>query len=315
MSKPAKKSSERRGNSGKYRSKKRGGESAPREKKKTWENKDRAGGRPKGDRPPRKREKDVQRNNEAVDKEDLIYGLHPVEESLDHSPEKIEEVWIVEKEGRKLNELAKKARSLGVLVRYRPRVYLDRLLPNLNHQGIVARRSTFVYADFSELITFSDGETVGPLLYLYGIQDPGNMGALIRSAKAFGASGVILSQRDSCGMTPAVMRASAGAAASLPIAQIRQSNVAIRELKEAGWWLLGLTMGEQMIGDFDLLRPCVFIMGAEGKGLKPSLQKHCDALLSIPMIEGWDSLNVSVSGGIAMYEWQKQQLFQRKKGS
>ncbi|MCK6510757.1 23S rRNA (guanosine(2251)-2'-O)-methyltransferase RlmB [Myxococcota bacterium] len=239
----------------------------------------------------------------AQPEHDWVFGVHAVKAFLDTRAEEAEEVILPEQAQRTHADLIHKAQESGVLVRYRPRSFLDRLLPQCNHQGVALRRRRFVYASFDAILA---EPPEGALLLLVGIQDPGNVGAILRSARAFGVRAILLSQRDTCPINQAVYKASVGAIESLQITQIRKPIEAIAALKDAGWWVLGLAPGGRLLAQFDLCRPLVFVLGAEGAGLKPSIQKHCDALLGIPMGVGWDSLNVSVSGGIALYEWQRQ---------
>lgn len=248
--------------------------------------------------------KGKKKESEAAPSPDWIYGIHAIQGALEERAAEIGELIVVEGAKGRLAGLVRAARDEGVLVRYRPRDFFDRQVPDKPHQCALARVRDFAYADADELIQ-PPTEGCGPLLLLVGVQDPGNVGALIRSAKAFGASGVLLSRRDSSGVTAVASKAAAGAAAQIPIAQVHVQQ-AIKALRDAGWWLLGLDINGEPIEQFDLQRPTVFVLGAEGKGLKPSVQKHCDACLRIPMVEGWDSLNVSVSGGVALYEWRRQ---------
>lgn len=234
--------------------------------------------------------------------ERLLYGVHPVREALAHRQEEIDEIVVCGQRGGAA-QLAEEAAELGVLVRHRPRALLDRWVPQGNHQGVVARLRSFAYLELEELL---EQDPTGPLLLLSGIQDPGNLGSLLRSARGFGAGGVLLPRRGTCGVTPAVVRASAGATESLPIARVRQLPATLQRLKEAGWWVLGLAPGGTPLAAFDLVRPTLFLLGAEGGGLPPSLQKHCDAFLQIPMAAQWDSLNVAVAGAVALYEWRRQ---------
>jgi len=246
----------------------------------------------------------------SQEEESLLYGLHPVKELLGHQPDQIEEIYLSEHPSGALVQLGKEAASLGILIRYRPRPVLDRMLPGKNHQGIAARRRSFVYAELESLLHPSEER---PLLFLSGVQDPGNLGSLLRSCKAFDGAGVVLSERESCAVTATVVKASAGAASLVPIARVRNEIQALQKLKEAGFWILGLVPGAGSVGQNDFPSPAVFVLGGEGAGLKPSLQKHCDMCLGIPMAAGWDSLNVGVCGGIVLFEWQRQVLQRAKK--
>lgn len=237
--------------------------------------------------------------------EDWAYGIHTLEEMLASPTSQIDEIVIAENARGKLVRLSQEAIAQGYLVKRRPKAFLSRLLGPVNHQGVGIKVQQFPYAELEELLPIDP--TRQALLLLVGVQDPGNLGALLRSAKAFGCAGVILTQRDGCGVTAAARKASAGAASSLAVARVRNVTQAMQQLREAGWWLLGLAgEGRDAIDRFDLDRPTVFLLGAEGKGLPPSIKKQCDALLQIPMVPGWDSLNVAASGAIALYEWHKQ---------
>ncbi len=240
-----------------------------------------------------------------MEEEEWIYGVHPVEELILNRPEEIEELLVLEHGGKAIHRVAKEAIKSGILVKYRPRNFFDRLLEGKNHQGVIAKTKSFEYTNFDEILT---DEAKGVLLFLIGVLDPGNLGALIRSARAFGARGIILNERGGCHITPAVIRASSGAVNLLPIAKIRNPSLAIKRMKERGWWIIGMATKGEFIQRFDLDRPTVFLLGEEGRGLKPSIEKQCDALLGIPMSEEWDSLNVAHAGTIALYEWQRQQL-------
>jgi 23S rRNA (guanosine2251-2'-O)-methyltransferase len=242
---------------------------------------------------------------------DLIFGVHPVRALLVEAAGEIEEVIVLEHGQRAIQQIAKEAAEAGILLRYRPRSFFDRLLPDSNHQGVIARKRSFAFSSLDELLALP---AEGAILMIVGVQDAGNLGAILRSARAFGVKAVILHERETATINDRVIKASAGAALGLSVIKIRKSFETIQALKEAGWWVLGLAPCKVSLHAFDLCRPALFLLGAEGEGLKPSLQKHCDALLGIEMQGGWDSLNVSVSAGIALYEWQRQQSVALKKG-
>lgn len=232
------------------------------------------------------------------------YGIHTLEELLASEDPAIDEIVIAGEAQGKLGSLRQQAQDQGHFIRRRPKTYLNRLLGNVNHQGVAIKLRHFAYTELSDLLVDPAQKA---LLCLVGIQDPGNMGALVRSARAFGATGVLYTQRDSCGINATVHKTSAGATSSLPIARVRNLTRALEEMRDAGWWLLGLAgEGKDELDRFDLVRPTVFLLGTEGKGLPPSIKKQCDALLRIPMVLGWDSLNVAASGAIALYEWHRQ---------
>lgn len=236
--------------------------------------------------------------------EDWAYGIHTLEEMIQGSVSEIEEIMVADQVQGKLLRLIQEASERGILVRRRPKTFLSRLLGDVNHQGVGIRVKTFPYTPLEELLQEPEGKA---LVFAVGIQDPGNLGALLRSAQALGASGVILAEREGCGINATVRKTSAGAISHIPIARVRNLTQAMQEMRDAGWWLLGLAgEGRDEIDRFDLDRPTIFLLGSEGKGLAPSVKKHCDVLIKIPMIADWDSLNVAASGAIALYEWSRQ---------
>jgi 23S rRNA (guanosine2251-2'-O)-methyltransferase len=236
---------------------------------------------------------------------EFLYGIHTLEELLKARSTEIEEIWIAQGAKGKLARLAQLANQSGYLVRYRPRTYITQQIGSVNHQGVAIRTKQFDYCDLQSLLHINNPPS--PLIFAIGIQDPGNLGALLRSARAFGVAGVILPLRNSCAITAAVHKSSVGATCDLPICRVRNINTAMRQMRDAGWWLLGLDgQAETKIDQFDLDRPAIFLLGSESTGLPPSIKKECDALLQIPMIHGWNSLNVAASGAIALYEWYRQ---------
>ena len=235
---------------------------------------------------------------------DWAYGLHTLEEMLRSQVQAIDEIIVMEGAKGKLARMAQEAQEQGLLVKFRPRTFLQRLLGDVNFQGVGIKVRDFPYVELDDLLV-APGQRA--IVFAVGLQDPGNLGALLRSSKAFGISGMIITQREGCGVTATVRKVSAGAASSMPIARVRNVTQAMRQMKEAGWWLIGLAgEGTTEIDQFDLTMPVIFLLGTEGKGLPPSVQKQCDALLRIPMVPGWDSLNVAASGAIAIYEWHRQ---------
>ncbi|TNE49204.1 MAG: 23S rRNA (guanosine(2251)-2'-O)-methyltransferase RlmB [Deltaproteobacteria bacterium] len=264
-------------------------------------------------RPPRRKPHEAtptEAEPSADASEEWAYGIHTLEEMLNSNDAAIDEIVIAGEAQGKLANLRQEAQKQGHFVRRRPKSYFNRLLGPVNHQGVAIKLRKFAFSELSDLLVDPEQKA---LLCLVGVQDPGNMGALVRSARAFGATGVIYTQRDSCGVNATVHKTSAGATSSLPIARVRNLSRAMEEMREAGWWLLGLAgEGQDEIDRFDLIRPTIFLLGTEGKGLPPSIRKQCDALLRIPMVPGWDSLNVAASGAIALYEWHRQRRKQEE---
>lgn len=202
--------------------------------------------------------------------------------------------------GASLEEIRARARNAGVPIAVVPRSEIDKLSDGGNHQGVLAHTARYRYAPFADLL----GGGAPSLLFLDGVTDPHTVGALIRTAGAAGMDGVVLPTRRSSGVTPAVRRVAAGAAEVVPVARVPNLARALEDAKEAGLWIVGLEeRGDTDVWSSHLLEPPVgLVLGAEGKGLSKNVAVHCDALVRIPMDGQVDSLNVSVAGGIAMFE-------------
>ena len=241
----------------------------------------------------------------------LIYGVNPVIESLraDRIPS---EILIAEgARDARLHDLFELARTRDVAIKHAPRATLDREAGNTHHQGVVARLAPASYADADDLlesITEKIGAAREPLvLLLDGIEDPRNLGAILRTAECAGVDGVFIPERRAVGVNETVARASAGAVEHLPIARVTNLSLLIRQLKERNLWIIG-TSGDAATDytDWDWTRPSAVVLGAEGSGLHRLVREHCDALVKIPVRGKIESLNVSVAAGIVLYEVLRQ---------
>ncbi len=207
-------------------------------------------------------------------------------------------------------ELARLTRQLhdkNIEIMYVNLSKLNELLPNVRHQGIIAEVRPFEYADLFDLISKNENKDVFFML-LDGIEDPHNLGAIIRTADAAGAAGVFIPERRSASVTEAVHKVSAGATEWLPIAQIGNIAQTIEVLKEAGYWVVGADAeGEQLYSETDWSGKIVIVVGNEGKGLSRLTKEKCDFLVRIPMRGNVSSLNVSVAAGLLMYAAAEQQ--------
>jgi 23S rRNA (guanosine2251-2'-O)-methyltransferase len=193
-----------------------------------------------------------------------------------------------------------------VQVRFVSREDLDRIANTHTHQGVVAVTSGKAYADVDMLLEKKKAE-YSFLVVLDGIEDPHNLGALIRTADGAGADGVIIPERRAVGLTGTVVKASAGASEHLPIARVTNISRTLDELKERNLWIVGLDeRGAQSYSELDYNMHCAIALGAEGKGLHDLVRKRCDFLVSIPMLGHVPSLNVSVAGAVVMYELARQ---------
>jgi 23S rRNA (guanosine2251-2'-O)-methyltransferase len=183
-------------------------------------------------------------------------------------------------------------------VRFEPRSSLDRLAGTSAHQGVIALGAAKKYADI-------DAATASQLVVvLDGVEDPHNLGAIVRTAHAAGAGAIIIPERRAAGITDVVAKAAAGALEHLPVVRVTNINRALEELKERGFWIYGLDeRGTDAYTKVDYASPAAFVLGGEGKGLHEQVRKHCDLLVRIPMAGAISSLNVSVAAGVVLFEW------------
>ncbi len=239
----------------------------------------------------------------------IVYGLNPVRELL-RSGAELAELWLAEggTRGAAFAELERLARRADAKVRNAPRAKLDRLAGTDRHQGVVAVVADFRYADLEELLAAAQASGRPALLVvLDGVEDPHNLGAIIRSAHALGAHGVVIPKDRAVGVTPAVAKASAGAVERCPVARVTNVAQCLESLKEAGIWSVALAAdADRPLGALDLKGPTALVLGSEGEGLRPLVRKTCDLAASIPMTGGLDSLSVSASAAVALYEAARQ---------
>ena len=205
--------------------------------------------------------------------------------------------------GEAVDEVYRLARQRDIPFDVRDRTALDRAAEGAVHQGVVAYCAARNYADFDALLDELD-TAASLVVFLDGIQDPHNLGAIIRSAYVAGADGVVLPARGSAGITAAVVKASAGAVDYLPICRVGNLARAVRQASAAGLWITGLVPeAERDFGDVDYSGPGALVIGGEARGLRRLVREACDFLVSIPMSRAEiGSLNASVAAGIVLYE-------------
>jgi 23S rRNA (guanosine2251-2'-O)-methyltransferase len=236
--------------------------------------------------------------------------VNPVRERLRAGGEGVAELWLAEgaTRGVAFAELERLARAAGAKVREAPRQKLERLAGTDRHQGVVAVVADFRYAELEDLVAAAAASGRPPLLVvLDGVEDPHNLGAIIRSAHALGAHGVVIPKDRAVGVTPAAAKASAGAVERCPVARVTNVAKTLEALKDAGVWSIALAAdGERPIGQVDLRGPIALVLGSEGEGLRPLVRKTCDLSASIPMSGELDSLSVSASAAVALYEAARQ---------
>lgn len=241
-------------------------------------------------------------------KEDILYGINPVREALRGNRKAFELFIQTGGTDQRIAKLATLAEEKGIAVRRRERTDLERLAGNPHHQGVVLKVAPFVYAELEEFLSNHKELKEGLfVLVLDGIQDPQNLGALIRSAACAGVQGVVIPKDRACGMTPVVEKASAGAVETVPIIQVTNLVQTLERLKQAGCWTFGLA-GEanKDIYQADYRGNLALVVGSEGEGIRPLVRKHCDLVLAIPHYGGISSLNASVAGGIVLFEAARQ---------
>ncbi len=230
----------------------------------------------------------------------ILSGIHPVAEAL-RGGRALERVLVAKGAGGpRLQEIIDLARQAQVPVRFEARGALDRLAGTPAHQGVVAMGAAQRYADLEQA---AQGQLV---VVLDGVEDPHNLGAIIRTAHAAGAGSIVIPERRAASVTDVVAKAAAGALEHLPVARVTNLNRALEELKERGFWIYGLDeRGDQDYDAVDYADPAAFVLGGEGKGLHEQVRKHCDVLVRIPVAGKIASLNVSVAAGIVLFEWKR----------
>jgi 23S rRNA (guanosine2251-2'-O)-methyltransferase len=242
----------------------------------------------------------------------LIYGVIPVVEALRARARDIDRILVAEgSEGKRVAEVMQAARDAHIPIVRVPRAELERLTSGAAHQGVVAFASAVRYADAAELLKRL-AERIGtddpPLaLVLDQIEDPRNLGAIVRTAECAGAHGIFIPMRRAVGLTDAVAKTAAGALEHLPVARVQNIARLAEELKERGVWAIGTASdGETIYTEWDWTQPSAIFLGNEGEGLRRLVRERCDMLVRIPIYGRTESLNVSVAAGVILYEAVRQ---------
>jgi 23S rRNA (guanosine2251-2'-O)-methyltransferase len=236
-----------------------------------------------------------------------IYGINSVAEALKARGRAFEWVGVAkERHDLRLQRIIEESRKQGVPVRFVPRPELDRMAGHNAHQGVVAVTSAKQYNDLDDVVE-AKRSRYSLVVVLDGVEDPHNLGAILRTADAAGANGVVIPERRAAGVTGTVTKASAGASEHLPIAKVTNIARTLEDLKSRNLWIVGLDeRGPQSYESLDYQMDCAVVLGAEGKGLHDLVAKKCDFLVSIPMLGKVPSLNVSVAAGVVLYEIVRQ---------
>jgi 23S rRNA (guanosine2251-2'-O)-methyltransferase len=231
----------------------------------------------------------------------VLAGIHPVREAL-LAGRAFDRVLIARGAGGvRLQEIIDLARQRSLTLRFEPREALDRMSNSAAHQGVVAVGAAHHYSGLEQVLP-----NARLLVILDGVEDPHNLGAIIRSAHAAGANAVIVPDRRAAGLTETVAKAAAGALEHLPVVRIGNVTQTLEDLKKRGFWIYGVDeRGGALYTETDYAAPTVFVLGGEGHGLHELVKRHCDALVRIPMAGAIASLNVSVAAGVVLFEWRR----------
>jgi len=241
---------------------------------------------------------------------EIIYGINPVIEALKAERLTLNKILIAEgKDSPALRALQQLAREKGIPVHRYPRELLNKETGSEHHQGVLAYQAGTAYASWEDLehrINQASGFSV--ILILDSIEDPQNLGSLIRTGEACGIQGIIIPKDRAVGLTPTVVKTSAGAAAHLPIVRVTNLAQAIEDLKKRGFWIVGAeSHGAKNLYEMKFDMNVALLIGSEGKGIRPLLFKKCDFTLSIPMRGKIPSLNTAIAGAVVLYEILRQQ--------
>jgi 23S rRNA (guanosine2251-2'-O)-methyltransferase len=231
----------------------------------------------------------------------IIYGVNPVLEALRSHPQRIHYIGVARDHGGKAGKVVAEAKAAGVAVRMMPPEQIDRMASRGVHNGVVADLSESTYADFDDAV-----ETADLVLILDGITDPQNLGAILRVADGFGVQLVVLPEHDSVGLTPAAVKASAGASEWVPVAQVTNLSRAIETLQKKGFWVYGAALGGDAPSAIDFRGKVALVLGNEGKGIRRNVLEHCDRVVTIPMAGHVDSFNVATAAAVLCYEVRRQ---------
>ena len=262
------------------------------------------------DRNPNFQSSDKSTTQELRDREnqDLIYGRHPVLTALENQ-RLLNRIWITPRlrYDPRFHPLILQAKENGSIVDEVEPKRLDRITYGANHQGVAAQIAPHEYLDLHELLERTKSVSDPVIVAADGITDPHNLGAIIRTAEAIGAQGLIIPQRRSAGITSTVIKVAAGALENFPVARVVNLHRALEELKSAGFWIYGTDdSASQSLHTVEFSGAIVVAIGSEGEGLSMLTQRSCDFLVSIPTLGKTPSFNASVAAGMVMYEIYRQ---------
>ena len=241
-----------------------------------------------------------------------IFGRNPVIEAL-RSDSEINKIYLAKGELQgSAKEIVALAQEKGVQIQTVERAKLDQMFPKENHQGVAASIAEANYVDWQDVLESARKKGEDPLLIILDeLEDPHNLGAILRSADAVGAHGVIIPKRRAVALTAGVAKAAAGAVAYVPVARVSNLAQTIEALKKEGVWVAGAAMGGTEVYKQNLTGPLAIVIGSEGKGLGRLVAEKCDFLISLPMQGKINSLNASVATGVILYEVLRQRKYKQ----
>lgn len=245
---------------------------------------------------------------ENQNQEEMIAGKHPVLEAL-RSGREINKIWIADGAQKTLTQpIVAEAKKLGIVVQFVDKRKLDSMVEGVAHQGVVAQAAAFDYVEVEELLEIASKSGETPfILVLDEIEDPHNLGSILRTAECTGVHGVIIPKRRSASLTATVLKTSAGAAEHVPVARVTNLAQTIDKLKEAGVWVVGTDVSaSQDVYKMKFDMPLAVVIGNESKGMGRLIKEKCDFLVKLPMLGRLNSLNASVAAGVLMYEVVRQ---------
>jgi 23S rRNA (guanosine2251-2'-O)-methyltransferase len=249
---------------------------------------------------------------------DLIWGIHPVHEKLKNNPELVQKILVkYGGQGKARQAIIDLARSRSVSVQFEKEEVLEYIVGHGHHQGIIAYIQEVSYKTLEDILSYTSPTTYGLILVLDGIVDPQNLGSLIRSGDAAGVQGVVIPKDRSAQVTGTVEKVAAGALTYVPVARVTNIVRALETLKEAGYWVIGTAAratgrfavaneADKTIYETDFKTNAALVIGSEAKGIRPLVRRHCDLMVSIPMLGKVSSLNAAVAGAVILFEILRQ---------
>jgi len=239
--------------------------------------------------------------------QEILYGLHAVREALKAGARPLQRLLVIRTD-KQFSDLVQLARALHVPVIVQPLASLDRLVPGGRHQGIVAFAAAKAYQTEESILARAAERNEPPfLVILDGVEDPHNLGAVLRTAEGAGVHGVFIPERRAAGLTSVVAKVSAGAIDHIPVARVTNTSRLLESLKSAGVWIYGVEpSASKLLTDVDLRGPVGLVFGGEGTGIRPGVLQHCDERVRIPMKGHVQSLNVSAAAAVVLFEAVRQ---------